>query len=214
LDAEHFVNKPLIAAAFSLVGFAPAQANLVVNGGFEDSSVGNGTSAMFTSIAGWTGDPSIELQNHIVRAPFAGNNLAELDTNMNSAMSQNIGTVAGQTYEISFEYAPRSGTSASSNGFKFLWDGVMIDNIAEDSSNLADTSWKKFTFNEVATGAQSRIEFSAAGTSGSRGGFLDDVQANAVDPVTAAVPEPRTLALFGAGLVAVAVVKRRRGKAI
>lgn len=199
------MNKLLIAAALSLVGVAPAHANLVVDGGFEDPSVGNGAFATFTSIPGWTGAATIEVQDHIAGTPFAGNNLVELDTNANSAMFQDIATVAGQTYEITFEYSPRPGIAASSNGIEFLWNGVVIDTIAQSGVNVPDTVWTKFTFDEIATGPLSRIGFAATGTSDSYGGYLDNVTANAA--VT--VPEPGMWSLFGAGFV-LAVVKRRR----
>lgn len=198
------MNKILTALALMGIGLSSARADLVVNGGFEASNVAGGAYVTLTAIPGWTGAPTIELQNHIAGTPFAGNNLLELDTDANSAIFQDIATIAGQTYRITFEYSPRPGIAASSNGIEFLWNGLVISSIAQSGIGQGDTSWTRFSFDEVATGSSSRIGFAAIGTSDSLGGYLDEVHAAAV------VPEPAMWSLWGAGLALVAVTKRRR----
>lgn len=197
----------LAVAALGLGVATSVHANLVTNGGFEAPVMALNSFGTFTSIPGWTGAPSIEVQNHAAGSPHSGSQLVELDTTANSAMFQDILTNAGQMYTITFAYSPRPGIAASSTGIDFLWNGSLVQNFATSGINLADTAWTVFSFNLLATGSTSRIGFAATGTSDSYGGYLDDVTANAA---VTAVPEPETLSLFGAGLVLAALGQRRR----
>jgi len=63
-----------------------AQANLVVNGSFEDPSLNYGTWSVFGAISGWTAlsGSGIEVQNHAAGTPYDGANLVELDSYDNS----------------------------------------------------------------------------------------------------------------------------------
>ena len=102
--------------------------------------------------------------------------------------------------------------ATSSNGIDFLWNNALVQNIAMNGVGLADTAWTVFSFNLLATGATSRIGFAATGTSDSLGGYLDNVTADA-RVTAAAIPEPATVSLLGAGLVVAALGARRRRQA-
>ena len=179
-----------LALSTTLAAAAPAHANLVVNGSFEADAIAAGTYAIFPTITGWTGTPDIELQNRVAGSPFAGNQLVELDTTRNSGMYQDIATTPGATYAIHFQYSPRAGIAASSNGIEVLWNGVTLATIALSGLGNGDTVWSGYDFSGFASGALSRIEFRATGTSDSLGGYLDNVS-------VAAVPEPMTVAVRG-----------------
>src|SRR4051812_24412414 len=93
----------LFLAALSLM--AAQAANIVVNGGFEAPAVPSGNYSLFyPSIPGWTlatGD-YIELQNHIAGTPAEGSQFLELDSTGNSSVYQDLNTLAGQSYLLSF----------------------------------------------------------------------------------------------------------------
>ncbi len=202
--------KSLLAIAVLGLGAATAaNANLVTNGDFEAPVVARTSFIQVAAIPGWTGAPNIEIQNHAAGSPFSGSNLVELDTTGNSAMFQDIPTVSGLTYTVTFAYSARPGIAASSTGINFLWNNALVQNIAQSGVGLADTAWTVFSFNLLATGATSRIGFAATGTSDSYGGYLDNVTANALVGTTA-VPEPGTVTLLGAGLLVAALGARRR----
>jgi PEP-CTERM motif len=179
--------------------------SIIVNGGFESPNIGPGTFAVFASIPGWTTTfgPGIEIQDHVAGSPFEGDQFVELDSFANSGMIQSgLATTAGHAYLLSFAYSPRPGVPATSNGIEVYFNGVLLDTLAFTGVGLSNTSWSVFSYIAVATGAFSTVEFRAAGTSNSLGGYLDDVQ-------FAAVPEPATLILVGSG-VAGALLRRRR----
>ena len=196
----------LTALALAVVTTAPAHANLVVNGGFEATPVAPNAFATLAAIPGWVGAPTIEIQNHVAGSPYEGNQFVELDTNANSGMFQDLSTIAGTSYRIHFQYSPRPGVAASSNGIQFLWNDALFAIVALSGTGLNDTVWSGYDLTAVATGPLSRIGFYAVGISDSLGGYLDNV-------VVTAVPEPGTLQVMGLGLVLLATVsgtRRRR----
>ena len=183
-----------------------AQANLIINSGFESPDIPTGSFSIFQSIPGWTKTfgSGIEIQDNVAGSPFEGGQFVELDANSNSGMEQIITTASGQVYNLSFAFSARPGIPETSNGIDIFWDGLLLANVTANGTGLLNTDWNVQNFMVTASGLNTSLEFRATGTSDSLGGYLDAVI------LTAKIPEPATLALFGLGLAGLGLMRRRR----
>ncbi|MGB4062364.1 MAG: PEP-CTERM sorting domain-containing protein [Azonexus sp.] len=196
--------KKLLAIAALLSAPAIAQANLVVNGSFEDySTVAAGTWSTFGSGYGWTtGANGVEIRNAVVGTAADGVRFAELDTNVNSWISQTIQTNANQTLELSFSYAPRADVSAGSNPIQIFWNDQSLGTITGNGNK--GSSWLDLIYDVQAdANGFGVLKFAAIGVSDGLGGSLDNISVTAI-------PEPDTSAMLLAGLGILAAVTRRR----
>jgi PEP-CTERM motif-containing protein len=196
----------LVAATVALLS-PSAHANLITNGSFEADLQAAGTWHIYNNLTGWTGGVpgGIELRNNVAGTAYDGHNFIELDTNFNSLASQNILTVAGTVYDLSFAYSPRTNVLATSNVMQVFWDGVLKGTFTGFTN--ANTAWVLESLKLVGTGSDT-LEFRAFGTSDSYGGSLDAVSLN----VTAAVPEPSTWAMMILGFFGVGFMAYRRNR--
>ena len=196
--------KKLLTITVLLGASSLAQANLVVNGSFENySTVAPGTWSIFGSGNGWTTGPAgVEIRNAVAGTAADGVRFAELDTTANSWISQIIHTNANQALELSFAYAPRAGVAANSNGIEVFWNNLSLATITADGS--IGSSWLDYVYDVQAdANGQGILKFAAIGISNSFGGSLDNISATAV-------PEPGTTAMLLTGLGILAVAGRRR----
>jgi hypothetical protein len=213
LDSDRsFTLKRLATLALAFAGLCnlnSATAGLVTNGSFEADAIPSGTFAYLPSITGWTlaSGPAIEIQNHVAGSPFDGNQFVELDSSANSGMYQDIATVAGQTYQLSFAYSPRPGVAESSNGIDIRWGGLDLGIIKQTGIGHSDTVWSIHTYDLTATSSLTRLEFTATGTSDSYGGYLDAVSVNSV-------PEPASVAMTAMGIGAMLGAYRIRRRKV
>lgn len=182
-----------------------ANANLIVNGGFESNNVAAGNWGYFSSAAvnGWEGD-NIEIWDHYagVVAP-EGNQHAELNAHPfdGSVFSiyQNFATVSGQTYDVSFFYSARASVNEQFSFNVGTLNAILTDHVVG--------SWKKYTGSFVASSNLSTLSFISYDT-GTIGNFLDDVVVTA--KVSVVESSPLVMMLIGfAGLVLV----RRKNRA-
>lgn len=196
-----FISNTVIGAALT-VGAVSANANLIVNGGFEDPTIAPGTWSFFSSSAvdGWDGSNLEIWNNHGGVLAHEGNQYAELNAHPGTGSAftiyQEFTTEAGQWYDLSFAYQARANDSeafeASVAGLTWLFD------------DHAPGTWSVFSTSFQATGALSTLAFTTVvPLTGTIGNFLDDVV------VTAQVAEPGTLALLGLGLFGLGVARRR-----
>ncbi|TFG35950.1 MAG: VWA domain-containing protein, partial [Parcubacteria group bacterium] len=117
--------------------------------------------------------------------PFEGNQYAELDADWDGPsglisgepasvkIHQDISTIIGNNYAVSFYFSPRPGTADTNNKLEFSWGGITQPLIS--AVGTSQTSWTKYTYNFTATSSTTSIQFADLGTSDSLGTFLDDV---------------------------------------
>jgi hypothetical protein len=166
---------------------SPCGTDLVANGNFELPEVTDsaqwqlfpsGTDGMGWSVdkAGTNTNGNMELQEGVSGwNANSGNQYAEVDSDMNVDMSQNLNTVIGGKYTVSLWTSPRPGVGAADNSMNVSLGGTSLGTISEDGTSLNQTTWTKHTYTFTATSAVSRLVVSGTGASNGLGGFVDDV---------------------------------------
>lgn len=217
----------ILSAAAALLTFrAPAQ-NLVVNNGFELVDGGGGErsgplnyqpqGALTPSVfLNWfqNGDSTSAGDESFTIAPRTGAFCAAFgQVGTIGSIFQEIPTNPGEEYVISFYLALEGEGSgrpmpdgADSQQFSVSWDGISIY-ARNDSGFTGTTPYQLLTFNVVASGTLTRLEF--FGRNDPAWYYLDDVS------VVSAVPEPGTwaAAALAVGMVGY-TIRRRRNEAV
>ena len=138
-------------------------------------------------------DPALaEYHEGVLGSAYEGKQYAELDSDWfgpqdplnNEPASvriwQDISTVAGGVYQVSFAFAPRPNTDSGENQLEFVWDGT-VKAIVSDSAGSGPIDWDVKTYEVTASGATTRIEFADKGDANSLGTFIDDVKVYEMD---------------------------------
>ena len=179
-----------------------AGTNLVDNGGFELPDIPFGSYEILASIPGWTTDYgfSVEIRDHYgsYGTPYEGEQFLELDGYESSNILQNIDTIVGNFYRVSFAYAGRDGgeTYTGNNEIDAYWDGQLLEELRTTTVH----EWELKEYIVQASDTTSTLKFNDVGESTSYGGYLDAVSVELV-------PEPTTLLLLGLGGL---MLRRRR----
>jgi hypothetical protein len=188
-SASSLFNVTVNAASPPPVTSPASGSNLLVNGSFESASLSayaDGRWGAFSSIPGWTAisGSKIELWSGLegVKATD-GQNYGELDyLGAQDGFYQDVKTVAGQSYDLSFDARSRPGSTSSTTSMEVLWNGSVIATVPPGDS------WQNYDFTVVGTGGQDRLTFSEVAGQGSDGlGALYDnvsLTANTSAPVT------------------------------
>lgn len=170
---------------------------------------GLGSWDVWGSLPGWTtiDGAGIEVQTrHTLGGadPQDGDYYVELDSHprgdSNSTMAQDVALGVG-IYRLSYWYQPRT-ERAGDNTLAVFWDGVEI--ASHDETTLTQAGWVQHIADvDVTAAGDYTLAFAARGTANSFGAFVDTVE---LTPV----PAPAALPLLGAGLAALAYLRRRR----
>ncbi len=158
-----------------------AQANILVNGSFEQPEEG-----VFSvpSIPGWTavvgGVEASDASNYGVTGQD-GAKVLELDAEGNSTIQQTFSLKTATALNVSFLYAARQYYEGSTNDFDVLLNGVVVASLRD----LTDTQMRTYSFTGVGLAGTNTIGFAAVGRSDTLGGIVDNVTVSTPGPVAA-----------------------------
>lgn len=118
--------------------------------------------------------------------PAEGEQYAELDSdwegpgfggseNASVKISQNIETIPGETYVLSWNFSPRPGRAFQENKLEVYVDGDKEASNQETGVGLDNTVWTPDSYEFVADTSSTEIMFMDAGNGNSSGTFIDDV---------------------------------------
>ncbi len=185
-------------------------ANLIANGNLA-SACGSGSFCTYnsgdtTDISNWSvTSGSVDLITGYWQTPPGGGNSVDLDGLAPGGIQTSFATNAGTEYVLSFEL---SGNPDGGNPLKTVEVDVagVIQTFTFDTSAVgsskSDMKWVLETLTFVATGATTTLTFKSLDGSGPYGAVIANVDVE--------VPEPGTLALLWAGLLATATLMRRK----
>jgi len=182
----------LVATAVLMVSALPASATLVANGGFETSDFTGWTHA------GNTGSDSVWCHPPWGLSGVFGAQLGAISTTF---LYQDLVTIPGQTYSISFWLKSDNNGNTPDNFFTAYWGNT--GNTLFSGQDLSDSAYTKYTYLQVASSTTTQFGLLYANIPWFFG--LDDVD---VSPV----PIPGAVWLLGSGIVGLIGLKRRMRK--
>jgi hypothetical protein len=129
--------------------------NLLKNGSFESTALGQGQADAYGRVDGWTAlsGSKIELWNNVdgVKATNGGN-FSELDyEGATDGFSQSVKTAAGKAYTFSIDARDRPNTNPNSCGIEVVWNGKVVSTI------MPGADWKTFTVGVTGTGGNDTL---------------------------------------------------------
>lgn len=201
-----------LARSFAALSVLTATAGAqVTDGGFEGLGAPSGgfaTVGAGSAFGAWTvGSGSIDLINGYWSAN-AGTYSVDVSGNGAGSIWQDVATMPGSTYSLSFALAGNPDNGADIKSLSVMFGGQTFGPYTFNTTGTTRGAmgWTLVTVNGLtATGSTTRLTFTSNNAS-AYGPALDDVRLSA----TTTTPEPATVGLLGAGLGLVGMVLRRR----
>ena len=135
--------------------------------------------------------------------------------NTTEGVSQSVTTNSGHSYQLSFwignTSAPDCSFCGTTSTVSLFLNGSSTASVTDTNSN-ADTTgleWEEFTYDFVA-GSSTTLDFVNEDPGSDSSNGLDNVVLLDEGAGPIGVPEPASGALFGAGLAAFALIRRRK----
>lgn len=210
--------RAAIFALLCVTAASPASANLLTNGSFEDTTnfSNNGQDTMVlspgsTAMPGWTVISNdlawIGPTNPFGLSASQGSYFLDLtsysDSGPYGGVKQSISTVASAGYKLTFDLG--GATQWGADDSLTACAGATCSLFSISATGTDDWASESLDF----TGTGSPMEISLTGSSGTYYIGLDNVSVDLTSKA-APVPEPITVSLFGAGIVGIASMRRRR----
>lgn len=203
----------LTAAALGLISSTALSAPIVTNGGFENPLVAPPccNTVPPASLPGWTvstGNTNVVLGTYGStngNLAYEGNQYLDLVGQGGvGSIYQDLATVVGQVYTLTFAYShnlftPSSATSASAS----VSVGSLFDIIAHSTGDTSNLDWRVYTNTFTATSPTTRLTYTNLTGGVNEGIFLDAIS-------VAGVPEPSTWMMMLLGFGGIGLAMRRR----
>ena len=137
----------VVVVALSLVALSGD--NLLVNGSFESPDIPAGKFQSFDEIPGWTkvGGAKYELWDNLF-GWLSDDGDQHMESN-DTFFEQQVPTVPGRLYEISFAWSPRPGVP--DNHVIIEWNGEIVAEAEGSGAGLGSLDWSTTSVTAVAT---------------------------------------------------------------
>jgi choice-of-anchor C domain-containing protein len=202
-----------------------AEAELIVNGSFEEGDFGGFESFRrltpgSTALVGWTiGGVAVDWHNSVeFRFPRQGDKVIDLHLDggfgQHGSISQSFATVRGRLYELSFYLAGPGSSFGFPNPRSVLVEIAGTQQYFSSPASLhTDLQWFRHVLRFTAVDTATTLKFLSPHLGrGFWGPVLDDV--SVVRVRTAAVPEPASPVLLLGGIGSMAVLARWRSRRV
>ena len=121
----------------------------------------------------------IELQRNMFgwkAAEGNGEQWVELCSTLNSGITQDITTIPGETYTLSFFFAARPLIRAKQNHLMVEVDGKVVFDKKKSGRRLLKPNWEEYFVDFVAENSKTSLEFYSAGCTSNFGTFIDQIR--------------------------------------
>ena len=128
-----------------------------------------------SGVAAQDGQAFLELDSDLNSGNLSGGDHYNGTGHTNATVQQTIaGTEAGQTYELTFWYAPRPGEGGNdSGGLNVLWNGHVVKTV--NSEGMTEGQWQQITVFVEGTGPNNTLAFQGDGAENTLGALIDNV---------------------------------------
>ena len=203
--------RKMAVATLALVACNAANADLIVNGGFESPSVIGGNqqfNAGSNAIPGWAitgGSVDLVESGSVLGNAHSGLQLIDINGASAGTIQQTFATKPGNTYSVELYYSnnpnPAEARPSYSASVTAIGSGQLFQQtLVHAGATETEMNWLLFTRTFVANSATTTLRLQSS-QSGFNGIYFDSVSV---------VPEPSAFAIAATSLFALSLNRRRR----